>query len=48
VDNMMLSPQIPVRPMRRSGYGFAQKRVRQRAESGSQVRRIWFGLRHYT
>jgi len=46
VDNMMLSPQIPVRPMRRSGYGFAQKRVRHCAESGSHPRRIWFGLPH--
>jgi len=40
----MLSPQIPVRPLRRSGYGFAQNRVRGPAESGSGVRRIGFGI----
>ena len=44
VDNMKLSPQIPVRSVRRSGYGFAQKLVRIDAESGSRVRRIWYGL----
>lgn len=44
VDNPMLSPQIPVRPVRRSRYGFAQKRVRSHAESGSQVRRIEYGF----
>jgi hypothetical protein len=44
VDNAMLFPQIPVRSVRRSGYGFAQKWVRAHAESGSRLRRIWFGL----
>lgn len=44
VDNPMLSPQIPVRPMRRSRSGFAQKRVRSLAESGSHVRRIEYGF----
>jgi len=44
VDNPMLSPQIPVRPLRRSGYGFTQKRVREHAESGSHLRRIGFGF----
>lgn len=44
VDNPMLSPQIPVRLVRRSRYGFAQKRVRSHAESGSHVRRIEYGF----
>jgi len=44
VDNLMLSPQKWGRALRRSGYGFAQKRVRHHAESGSHLRRIGYKM----